>query len=396
MLLRSYYAASVETAISQARRELGEDAMLVDSRPTGAQARHLGSYEVVFAVEQPATSREPKSAGAGIESKGRDHVLERSVEQLRRELQQVRDEVSRSGALPGSPASFTDPSLVLLHAELLSRDFSPDFAQELAASVDPAGGRKLGKKERLNYLRDAIARELRLRLTASGGEPLPGNEGAAQQRARVMVLFGPPGSGKTTSLVKLAVRFGVSRRRNVRVISVDNLRVGASEQLRSYCSILGASYQHLETPSQIGAALAEVQGRPLVLIDTPGMGPQEADLIAELGRSIVAQAGVERNLVLSAVAKVRDLRLMVDRFAGCAPHYLTFTHLDETDCLGGVASVAIAARLPIAYLCNGQQVPDDLDNATADKITELVWDWHEAGPGMDSARQAGSAAAGLG
>lgn len=396
MLLRSYYAASVETAISQARRELGEDAMLVDSRPAGAQARHLGAYEVVFAVEQTAAPRDAGPAVSGVERKGREQVLERSVEQLRRELQQVRDEVSRAGPFSGPSASFGDASLAVVHAELLSRDFSPDFAQDLAASVDASGSRKLGKRERLNYLRDAIAGELRLRIATTCGEPMLGDEGTTPQKARVMVLFGPPGTGKTTSLVKLAIRFGVSRRRTVRVISVDNLRVGAAEQLRSYCSILGASFQQVETPSQLGAALAEVQGRPLVLIDTPGMGPQEADLIAELGRSIGTQVGVERHLVLSAVAKARDLRIMVERFACCAPQYLTFTHLDETDCMGGVASVAVAAKLPIAYLCNGQQIPDDLDTATSDKITELVWDWHEAGPGLDSARQAGSAAAGLG
>lgn len=396
MLLRSYYAASVETAISQARRELGEDAMLVDSRPAGLQARHLGAYEVVFAIEPPAQPRESKPAASGVERRGSEPVWEHSVEQLRRELRQVRDEVSRTGSFSSSTGLFADPLLAIVHSELLARDFSPEFARDLAASVDASGGRTLGKQDRLNYLRDAIGAELRVRIPVNGGEPATGNDAPGTQRARVMAVFGPPGSGKTTSLVKLAIRFGVGRRRAVRVVSLDNLRIGAAEQLRSYCSILGASFQQLDTPSQIGTVLGEARGRPLVLIDTPGMGPGEIDLIAELGRCLVGQVEVERNLVLPAVAKASDLRLMADRFACCAPHYLTITHLDEAGCTGGIVSVAVAAKLPIAYLCNGQQIPDDLDTATADKVAELAWDRCEAGRGKDSGRQAGSAAAGLG
>jgi flagellar biosynthesis protein FlhF len=211
-----------------------------------------------------------------------------------------------------------------------------------------------------------------------------------------MALFGPPGCGKTTALVKLAVKLGVSKRRSVQIVSIDNFRVGAAEQLRAYCTILGVAFQQVDSVPQLATALASCRGKSVVLIDSPGLGPHEQDLIAELGRGLTALPNVERHLVMSAVGKANDLRSTIDRFGACAPQYLLFTHLDETDARGGMVSLSVARNIPVSYLCNGQRIPEDLEPGTAEGLAEAAWEWRDAGPELEIGRQAGSAAAGLG
>src|SRR6478752_970922 len=96
-----------------------------------------------------------------------------------------------------------------------------------------------------------------------------------------MADVGPPGSGKTTSLVKLAVAYGVAARKSVQVVSLDNLRVGAAEQLRSYAAILGVGFQALESPAGLDQALEE-HAKSLILIDTPGYCLGDLDAAADL------------------------------------------------------------------------------------------------------------------
>jgi len=369
----------------------------VDSRPTAPQSRHLGAYEVVFAVSPLAGEQVEKGRTPALQQAAgpRDGNIERSFAELRRELYRMREEVARTGTLSGAASNaLSDPHIAKLYGELLSRDFTAEFAQELALEVSPYVGRELPPEQRLGQLRSLAAIELSRRLARTQGQAK--KSGGRSTGPHVIALFGPPGCGKTTSLVKLAVKLGVSRRKAVQILSLDNFRVGAAEQLRAYCTILGVAFQQVEGPMQLAAALAGCRGKSVMLIDSPGFGPQEEDLIAELGRALTALPSVERHLVISAVAKANDLRLTIDRFAVCAPHYLLLTHLDETDARGGVVSVSAARNIPVSYLCNGQRIPEDLEPVTAERLAEAAWEWRDTGPEWETGRQAGSAAAGLG
>jgi flagellar biosynthesis protein FlhF len=226
-----------------------------------------------------------------------------------------------------------------------------------------AGTRTLGDSAGLE---SAVAGELQSRFTV---EPVLGRSGATP---RVVALVGPPGSGKTTTLVKLAVNFGLAARRPVLLVSVDTYRVAAADQLRSYAAILGVAFQVLETVGALAQTLEENRGKELILIDTPGLGAGEAGAFPELARFLAAREEVDTHLVLPASMKTADLSRAADSFAAFHPHRLLFTRMDETTSFGPVLSEAARLGRALSFFGTGQRIPEDLEPAGRARLVELI------------------------
>ena len=113
--------------------------------------------------------------------------------------------------------------------------------------------------------------------------------GRGEARPRIVALVGPPGAGKTTTLVKLAVNYGLASRRPVLLLSVDTYRVAAAEQLRSFAAILGVGFQVLETVAALAQTIEENRGKDLILIDTPGLAFGDLGESAGLARFLSSQ-----------------------------------------------------------------------------------------------------------
>ena len=353
MKIKSYYAATVEAAIAQARRELGDDAMILQSRKAPPEAQHLGECEVVFGTIEKAA---PAEAPAPAEDGGR---LSRELAELRQEIDAMRRTISRTGAAaprwlePGS-------ELVEIYNALAGSELSPELAEEVIHAVwsaAPGDGPRTAQ---------AAAAELMRRITVDA------SLGAPQSAPAIAALVGPPGAGKTASLVKLAVRYGVAARRPVRILAADTFRVAASEQLRTYASIIGAAFQVVETPRALAQALEDVRNRELVLIDTPGWGPADLEDASELARFLSSRGDIDVHLTLSASMKPADLTRVVDAYQIFRPSKLLFTRLDETGSFGQIVSQAARTGIPVSFFAWGQRVPEDLEPATRERVVDLV------------------------
>ncbi|MCA9729822.1 MAG: flagellar GTP-binding protein, partial [Candidatus Eisenbacteria bacterium] len=110
----------------------------------------------------------------------------------------------------------------------------------------------------------------------------------------------------------------------------------------------------------------------LLLIDTSGRSPRDPEGIAEIQRLLSVCPDLDIHLVLAANARVRDQALALDRFSVLPIRHLAFTKLDETTRRGGVFTVALKASRPVSYLGTGQEVPDDLEEATVAGLTEAI------------------------
>ncbi len=366
MKLKSYFAATVGSALSLARRELGGEAVLVQARPAPPEARHLGQCEVVVAAAPPESATECTSKpGAGEPAvpdgdERRASRLGGELAELRRDVQRMAALVARAGLVSAGLQPLT-AELAELFSILVAAEVDAELAQDIISRLRAAGAPETSAE-----LRSAIITELGSRFSTDS------RLGRTTEPPQVVALVGPPGSGKTMTLVKLAVRFGLTSRRPTQLISMDTLRVAAAEQLRGYAAILGVGFQALETTGALAQALEEHRHKDLVLIDTPGYAAGELDAARDLARWLAARPAVDTHLVLTASTKSADLSEAVDRFAVFGPRKLVFTRLDETSSFGPLLNQAARTGLPISFLADGQQIPEDLEPATQERIVDLI------------------------
>jgi flagellar biosynthesis GTPase FlhF len=297
MQTKAYFASSVPAALEVARKELGENALLVSSKPTSPQARKFGHLEVTFAWD-------PKEASA-------------------------RNPVGPRPMAPG-----------FLAERLVEAGFSRETAGDFS-SVD----------------------ELASRIPVAPFAEMKSGEN------RTLAFVGPPGRGKTTSLVKIAINLGLARRVPVRIYCAGAHAIGAQEQAARLAGILGAPFQACESLASLN--LAPCSG--LVLIDTPGISPADRSEFAELKEFFAGRPEIEKHLVLRADASSADMLHMMSRFSGLAPSRLLFTGMDEAVRLGPAIEALIRSGIPATFTGTGQQIPEDLEDASADKLARSVW-----------------------
>jgi flagellar biosynthesis protein FlhF len=356
MRLKSFFGATVEAALAQGSRELGPDALLVQSRKSPSESQHLGAYEVVLAVEggSSGTQKERETPA--------EPPLVRELADLRRQMDGMRRSLSRSAlAQPRwlAPTSGTaDLFTALVEAEV-DHSLATRIAERVAARLGTAA-----TDPELVY--NAAAAEISSCFSVDDSLGVQGHAG------RVAILVGPPGAGKTTTLVKLAVAYGLTARRPVVLISADNCRIAAADQLRSYAAILGVGFELVETTRALAQALELYRAKDLILVDTPGFGAADMDEAEVLAKFVSSRAEIDTHLVLSASMKPADITRAVDRFEIFRPAKLLFTRLDETGSLGPVLSEAHRTQKPISFLANGQQIPEHLEAASTGRITSLV------------------------
>jgi flagellar biosynthesis protein FlhF len=377
MRIKSYFSNSVEEAMDKARRELGPEAMLMDSKKTERELRALGAYEVVFAVAPEAvgsTEKQPKRSAlqlslppatapaAALLSEARHGAsdLARELAELRKQIETVKRSVeSRPVAVPpaGRPALSADGAELI--ARLTAADLSAELAADLASAVEnrrslPGPGGSLD-----DALRAECASRLRFDPSLAVSAPAP----------RAVLFAGPAGVGKTTTLVKLALRYGLRGRLPLQLLSLDTLRIGGWEQLASYARIAGIPCEAVHTPAALDQTFAGFGQRKLLFIDTPGLAPADEGQNRGLAAWLAAhRSAVEVQLVLSATVQPRVQLATIERFAAFAPARLLFTHLDEAESPGPLLETALRAGLPVSFLANGQQVPEDIDEASLDRV----------------------------
>jgi flagellar biosynthesis protein FlhF len=431
MKLKSYFAETVEQAISRASRELGPEAMLVYSREAHPEARYLGSYEVVFAApvaapsETPAVAPPPPPriptppiAASQAES---SQIVPPKLGPGPAGTSQREGGNGRMGAArtpPRKSGQITklneDATVEKLSQELavMRRQMDRMMTAFARGSAPPHSGSPAGVLAALDPLIEAgISQEIVDRLASRLGElPESGVAGTETLRRELSAMFsvdarlgcgtgprfvalvGPPGSGKTTTLVKLAVAYGLKSRKPVQLISMDTWRVGGADQLRCYAGILGVGFQALETAGALAQALEEHRHKDLVLIDTPGLSEKELDAADELASFLRSRPDVDTHLTLTSSMKSADLTTAVDRYERFRPAKLLFTRLDETSSLGTILNEAVRTGKPVSFLANGQRIPEDLEEATQDHILDLILaDWNSEWPAQSTERQAAAA-----
>jgi len=189
---------------------------------------------------------------------------------------------------------------------------------------------------------------------------------------KVILVLGPTGVGKTTSIVKLAADFAVKQKKNVGIINTDTYRIGAQEQLQTYADILGVPLQVVYHAHELEEAMEYMSDRDIIFVDTAGKRPgdeQHKDDLLDIVRMLKPE---DILLCLAATTSFSSIKEMVDTYGFVDDYKLMITKLDETKYRGSILNISWYTHKPLAYVTTGQDVPDDIEIADIESLVRQI------------------------
>jgi flagellar biosynthesis protein FlhF len=378
MNIQTFRAKSMQQAIDMVRRELGPEATVLHTRELHASV--LGrlffgkEYEVAASCEAnipsrlvPAVSYEPTSPIvelATIETDYRSRYRDDFRQQVGAELDELQFMAGELNCrAEDSGVQHLPEALFEVYTDLIEAELEERVAQEFIEHLRSETTVDLADKF---ALRAELARLVESEIQVSG--PLKTSAG----QGRVVALVGPTGVGKTTTIAKLAANYRLRENKTVGLITVDTYRIAAVEQLRTYAEIIDLPMEVVSTPREMREAISRMKSLDLVLMDTAGRSPRDEVRIQEL-KAILAEANpAEVHLVLSATGGAKSLTTTAKQFATVGTTAMIVTKLDEAMGLGNMLSVVRGCGLPISYITDGQNVPDDIQVAQRRSLAQQI------------------------
>ncbi|MBN8768901.1 MAG: flagellar biosynthesis protein FlhF [Stenotrophomonas nitritireducens] len=317
---------------------------------------------VAATVNVPAPAPETAVAAPALSVVATAPRDDRQLAELRQEVAGMRQLIEREmnrftdERLRGSPVRAN--ALDLMDEYGFDAGLARDVAVQMPAETDPARARGL--------MLGLISKKLPI----APVDPI--------EAGGVIALVGPTGAGKTTTIAKLASRFAEAHAaRDVALVTTDTQRIGAREQLYGFGRQLGIAVHEASSGTNLNQLLERLADYKLVLIDTAGLGQRDRALTAQL-QWLRAAGQIRTLLVLPANTSFQDMDEVVRRFGAANPQGLVLTKLDETGRFGSALSVAVDHHLPITWVTDGQDVPEDLHRASAANLVLRLEDLRRA------------------
>ncbi|RLC25733.1 MAG: protein FlhF [Deltaproteobacteria bacterium] len=337
MQVRKYRGKSIREASLKVKESLGPEAMIVSTRRIYDDG---GACFEICAV--------PMDTG------GHDPFSELKAELTRiREMIQAGDEIRDvAEALVG------DPAVMDLYARLLGSGLESRRVRYFLERSSETGAGAIPGGSAVRRVEKEIMRSIEVT------DPFATDNGGRV----VAALVGTTGVGKTTTIAKLAARLMLGAKKDVGLISIDTYRVGAIEQLRAYADILGIPCYQAFKRKDLAFALRRMAQKDVVLIDTAGRSQYDTSRIRELKRMMTLDQRISVHLLLSASTRRSEMRRTVESFMPLNLETYIFTKIDETGKIGPVVNQIMETKFPVSYLTNGQNVPDDIERASRERI----------------------------
>jgi flagellar biosynthesis protein FlhF len=377
MKVKTYKHESLQEGLEDIKRDLGGDALILSTKSVSVRPKFglfkKPAWEITAAVEEqtprfvttdaPQVSEKPLVVfGSRSQAAAAAPALAPTVAPARdTRMDELINEVTElkksfhtlSKVIPGKPEHS-----VGLFAELISQGIGQDTADEwmsTASKGNPAP----------SELRDRIRGMLAERLVIA-----PPSELHAKARM-VTALVGSTGVGKTTTIAKIAGHAAIRMKKKVAMISTDMFRIGGQEQLFRFGELLGIPTYSCSDVTTLKDLVESLDDRDLVLIDTPGSSPSDLSRLAKL-ETVTSAADAKVHLVIGATTRSEDISKIILRFQRFNPNSVIFTKIDETDSKGMLVGDLLRNEIPISYLTNGSQVPEDLLIPSAEELARYV------------------------
>jgi len=200
------------------------------------------------------------------------------------------------------------------------------------------------------------------------------------EKGDVIVLVGPTGVGKTTTLVKLASQYKLYKEMSIKFLTIDQYKIGAVDHLNNYAEILKTNCEVIRSKEDLVKAI--IDQIDLIFVDTLGTSQKDNQHLAIIkDRLDIKKKKLKIYLTISATTKYSDIIDIMERFKFLNYQSIIFTKLDETNSFGQVLSSLWKMDIPVSFLTNGQEILETLIIPEKKKIIEIlfqgerVYDW---------------------
>ncbi|WP_338593819.1 flagellar biosynthesis protein FlhF [Paenibacillus sp. Y5S-9] len=364
---RSFVAASDESATTNTADQSVQDQSAAAS--SVFESRNIGS-NIDSGSGSSSTDHKPRPQGAdfsGSTTGPKPSGSDLQQDKLMTELQDLKQMVTRLSK-QGTSADPVPEELHLIRERLTEQDVWPEVWESWFDSIQAKWSEdglkeqdveQVVKLEVMHFLEQRIEEGI-----------LP--------TTRIVYVAGPTGVGKTTTIAKLAAEQMFKKQRKVGFITSDTYRISAVEQLRTYASILNVPLEVVQSPGDTQRAISRLENCDLIFMDTAGRNYRNELLVSELQSLLAPVENSETFLVMSMTSKSADMVQITEHFSKYGLDKVIFTKMDETGSCGPLFNLLHRFPLKLAYVANGQNVPDDLLKPDADSLSkQLLGEWSQ-------------------
>lgn len=369
MIIKRYIASNMGEALNRIKYELGKDAIIISQRRVKRKGGLFGLFskkgvEVTAAINSDNSTSSKRDSNINVQN---------SINAIRRVVNNTKADSTNSNA---ANANKNNDGLVkemhemrgmldeMMHISLKGTkselqinleniDIDENIAEDIVNSVN------LIKDDRTEQekLKDVVKSSIKV------------TDNALQD---VVILVGPTGVGKTTTIAKLSGRLALIEKKKVGLLTIDTYRIGAVEQLKTYADIMNIPFKVVFTIKEMEAAVKSMEDCDVILIDTTGRSSKNVMQISEL-RAFMEKVNVNSvHLVISCTTKNRDIDIIANGYRCLNYNNVIITKLDETSTYGSILNICNKTGKPISFVTTGQNVPDDIRLMSSKELASLV------------------------
>ncbi len=371
MQLKKFKVKNIREAMEKIKEELGDDAFIISDRPITENGEKL--IEVIAAVEKDSVSSSFKATPSALnisdtkKEKSIDEIKklieklsykESDISPLKKEIEEIKRLITERFKSQKKVIDF-EGIFYDIYLKLLEEGISGDIASKLVKILEYQTPLKM--QSEIGKIKPYLWKIIYSSLS---------DVKLIDNKDKIIALVGPTGVGKTTTLAKLSAYYHLAEQKKVALISLDSFRIAAPEQLKTYASLIGVPFALAYNREELEKYIRMFESYDFIFIDTVGRKVSKESVKKDY--EILKDENIKKILVLSATTKSEDLINIVKLYKNMIPDSVIFTKMDETLSYGNVYTTIIKENMSISYFTTGQKVPQDIEVASPEKLTNLL------------------------